>query len=940
VQRREWTSEVIFDLKTRALWAKKTNDGSNQWLPLITHLEDTAAVADFLWENWISGGIKETLSKHMNCSESEAKHLFVFLAAAHDVGKATPVFQSKKSFPADGTDSLADADIMERFYDMGIPIKQHKDFASPASTPHALASELIIDRYLGNKQKFRPVTVILGSHHGKTPSQGELLYGIEAYADNIHLEMRGEKIWNNLQNELASYALHLSGLSDIDEIAIPTKPDQILLTGMLIMADWIASNEQYFPYIGTQFVADGDHSEERLKKATGKLYFLRTSWLPENDWMKNSLIRERFDFSANNMQAAAERAAGEIKAPGIMVIEAQMGSGKTEAALAAAEIMAYKCHKTGLFFALPTQATTDAMFTRIENWISSMDDGLHSMELMHGKAQFNEDFGKLGHFDGSTNVFEEDGEVLPDSAVVFQWFEGRKKAMLADFVVGTVDQLLFAALKQKHFMLRHLGLANKVVVVDECHAYDAYMNVYLQRVLMWLGALNVPVILLSATLPSDKRNGLVNAYLGTAENTAGENKEVEYPRITYTDGKAIHSLHFDNEGIRKVIDIDWVDENIITMDLQQKLKEGGCAAIIMNTVKRAQQMADMLSKTFEPEEVKLFHSRFITSERLEKEKWLSDHLGHRFDRGCRPYRCIVVGTQVLEQSLDIDFDYLISDLCPVDLLLQRIGRLQRHSRIRPALLARPKCAVIKIPEEENGSMKNVSELIYGKYILMKTKAALKHSINIPADIEGLVNAVYDEDIELIPEGVAKEEYERARKEWHDGIITKEQKAKVFLINKPGSKNNIIGMLDRVLDSVNDQRAQAAVRDTDESIEVILIRRENGKYYRISDGQAIMNDVLDNEEGKRLAKETIRLPQAVCRDYCVDTIIRQIEEQDINYLPLWQRSPWIKGSLILILDENNNVKLEMNADRKQFCTIIYDKKTGLSYEVKCEEDINE
>ena len=121
------------------------------------------------------------------------------------------------------------------------------------------------------------MTVILGSHHGKTPSQGELLYGIEAYADNIHLEMRGEKIWNNLQNELASYALHLSGLSDIDEIAIPTKPDQILLTGMLIMADWIASNEQYFPYIGTQFVADGDHSEERLKKATGKLYFLRTS---------------------------------------------------------------------------------------------------------------------------------------------------------------------------------------------------------------------------------------------------------------------------------------------------------------------------------------------------------------------------------------------------------------------------------------------------------------------------------------------------------------------------------------------------------------------------------------------------------------------------------------------------------------------------------------
>ena len=161
-----------------------------------------------------------------------------------------------------------------------------------------------------------------------------------------------------------------------------------------------------------------------------------------------------------------------------------MGAGKTEAALVCAEILAAKTKRTGVFFALPTQATSDGIFPRLLDWIKNLDtDSVHAIELAHGKAQFNEDYQALRLFGGDANV----GEDEDDGVIVHQWFGGPKKTLLADFVAGTIDQLLLAALKQKHVMLRHLGLAGKVVVIDECHAYDAYMGQYLYRALNWLG---------------------------------------------------------------------------------------------------------------------------------------------------------------------------------------------------------------------------------------------------------------------------------------------------------------------------------------------------------------------------------------------------------------------------------------------------------------------
>ena len=218
----------------------------------------------------------------------------------------------------------------------------------------------------------------------------------------------------------------------------------------------------------------------------------------------------RFGFAPNAVQRAVLEAVDTAAEPGILILEAQMGVGKTEAALAAAEIMANRFGLGGVFFGLPTQATANGIFPRLLGWADTQSEETlpQAIKLAHGMAELNESYLRL---QGRGVQLEEDAQE-EHQVQVHQWFRGNKQALLANFVIGTVDQLLLAALAQKHVMLRHLGLAGKVVIIDECHAYDTYMNCYLDRALEWLGWYKVPVILLSATLPARRRTELVEAY--------------------------------------------------------------------------------------------------------------------------------------------------------------------------------------------------------------------------------------------------------------------------------------------------------------------------------------------------------------------------------------------------------------------------------------------
>jgi CRISPR-associated endonuclease/helicase Cas3 len=767
----------------------------------------------------------------------------IFCAAVHDVGKATAHFQKGRH-------------------------------------GHAIESQLILESIAReksvDKKKYLGAATVIGAHHGKPQPNNDINKGISNdghYFDKAH-EMDYKKAWS----EIVDRALDRAGMKDLNDLPELGQADQMLQCGALIMADWIASGNKDWDVLG-----------------------FPEMWIPE---YTPDIYCERFDFSyPNEMQQAVEKITTDIDKPGILIIEAPMGSGKTEAALAAAEIFSRKSGRKGIYFALPTQATSNAMFTRVEDWIRKLNgrNGMVAINLLHGKAAFNKDYNSL-------RVIDRGGDDQEDqSLMVHDWFEGRKTSMLADFGIGTIDQVLLAALKQKHVMLRHLGLANKVVIIDECHAYDAYMSEYLGRALNWLGAYEVPVVVLSATLPIERRNSIINAY---CNKTIGLNEyssaNRSYPLLSWNGVSSIEQSPLVLSEHQKDVTLRRIEEKDITIELGSLLANGGCAGVIMNTVKRAQMLAKSLEEKFGKEIVNLIHSRFIICDRNLKENNILQGLGKK---GNRPHKRIDVGTQVLEQSLDIDFDVLITEMAPADLLVQRIGRLHRHSRNdlnRPEPLKRACCLVIN---PDDGSKK-----IYGDYLLMRSQAIIDRYgsvIRIPVDIPDIVQDVYDEGVDL---GLYGPEYEAAKRKHKELLAFKQDRASKFMLPKPSiiarRPKSIQGFLDTDIKDV-DKAGQAAVRDGDESIEVIIVQMKNDEICFlewVNDGRAIGRHMPDEETAKKMMECMVRLPPLLCYPDTISRTIGELESATSENVPEWHRSPWLQGEVVLILDNSGEVKI--------------------------------
>ena len=292
-------------------------------------------------------------------------------------------------------------------------------------------------------------------------------------------------------------ALKLAGAQAVSDLPVLTLEAQVLLSGLLIVADWIASNTTFFPLIPLEEYGDENVYPERIETGWKRVAF-PDGWHSDVAWMDEEEFRDRFGFDPNEVQNSMLEAVNNAKDPGIFILEAQMGIGKTEAALGAAEILAHRQKEGGIFYGLPTQATSNGLFGRLYQWGAKVsEETVNAIRLAHSSSEFHEEYHQL-MMRGRAYVDDDgqDGSGLE----VNPWFQGNKRALLADFVIGTVDQFLMASLRRKHFMLRHVGLAGKVVIIDECHAYDTYMNQYLERSLQWMAAYHVPVILLLPAL--------------------------------------------------------------------------------------------------------------------------------------------------------------------------------------------------------------------------------------------------------------------------------------------------------------------------------------------------------------------------------------------------------------------------------------------------------
>ena len=429
----------------------------------------------------------------------------------------------------------------------------------------------------------------------------------------------------------------------------------------------------------------------------------------------------------------------------IVIVEAPMGEGKTEAALLIFDALAAR-GATGLYFALPTQATSNQIFGRVERFLRSTFPGeTHGLHLVHGDAGLSDAYGALKDLAFKTRSV---GGVAGDDQgpIADAWFARSKRALLAPIAVGTVDQALLGVLGVRHGFLRLHALAGKVVVIDEVHAYDTYTSELLDRLLSWLRALGATVVLLSATLPTARREALVRAFGATPALPES------YPRITVAREGPASSRSFATRRDHLPVSIVWQDRATLPARLAEALAGGGCAVWIVNTVRRAQRtyldLCKLRDRGLLPPgiTVDLLHARFPFDARAVRERRAEESFGPGEEN--RPRAAILIGTQVLEQSLDLDFDLMVTEIAPVDLVLQRAGRLHRHKRkrARPSAVKQP-ALWIMIPEGDErpeGPVFGSSAYVYSEAILLRSWIALREctEVTLPTDIEPLIEAVY------------------------------------------------------------------------------------------------------------------------------------------------------------------------------------------------------
>lgn len=881
------------------LLAGKTGEGSGAyWLPLWVHARDTAEMMDYL----VNQRLSEAARVAIGLDDDTLRRVAKFLGAVHDIGKATRLFQTKV------TSQLPD--VKSRLESAGVSGMDLKELRNPDKSHHALAGEAIALE-LGCP---RGLASIIGAHHGRPQAYGAVDEQV-GFSGNYWAPGQ-EDLWREVWQDFWQWALEGAGYASAEELPQLDVPAELLLTGLLTMADWIASNTYYFPLLDVEELGEEALWPKRANDAWNNLH-LPSYWESLCQTMDADLFWERFGFLPNALQTTVMEVANAAEAPGLLIIEAQMGVGKTEAALAAAEVFAARFQCGGLFFGLPTQATANGLFTRLEKWGEIQSKyNRHSINLVHGAAELNEAYQAL--LKGTPRTEEDDPEA---GLEVHPWFQGRKVKLLGEFIIGTVDQLLMAALKQKHVMLRQLGLAGKVVVVDECHAYDAYMSRYLDRALEWLGRWHVPVILLSATLPAGKRAELAQAYLGGTAPAGDWQTCRAYPLLTWaSQGEVRQTVVTETAALRTVrVEHGLVDD--LPQRLQMALREGGCAGVVVNTVRRAQELNEILRTTFPEEEgwkVVLFHSQFIQADRAELETELVKKVGKDSTPKTRN-RLIVVGTQVMEQSLDIDFDFLVTELCPMDLLLQRVGRLHRHPRERAGPLREAVCLVLDTGDEtfDPGSV-----AVYGEWLLWRTRRLLPDAITLPADLPRLVHDTYGwEQNDPLAAERNDPAYEAYRKFQRD----QRSKASSFVILGPDDP------IDETLDDFlansavrSDPAARVAVRDGDPSIDVlVMVRHKDDTLHFIKDGRAVPTDVPPSrEECYAILHQSLRLPASFSKHWVIDAVIRELEERNAA-LKAWQEAPLLKGELVLELDESLTTELAGSI-------LHYSRATGLQY----------
>jgi CRISPR-associated endonuclease/helicase Cas3 len=709
----------------------KTGKATHDFHPALFHMLDVGHIAQLLLRPPVSSRWRRVLAAALNTEPDTLGVWLPYVIAMHDIGKISAAFQSQIESQ------------YERLKAEGFPfqgwhggLKVHHSQVGQAYVHSWEASGLMLP------DSFRQMWVdMVGGHHG------HFRRGSEVKRVHTRLQRYEPPLWQQLR-DVAAQTLRehflvaaLYRLPEPGNISTAT----MALTGFTILCDWLGSDERFFrPAPDFDLGSYIPESRKRAQSAIQAAGFLERS---SSDAATSFAALFPDKYPPRPLQEAVDAIPDEVLAkPCLLIIEAPTGEGKTEAALTLAHRLAQASGTDELYYALPTTATSNQMFVRLQEHLRDRLDLTTDVKLIHGQAFLLEDDLRIEPLDNAERV---------DQDAMVEWFTSNKRAILAPFGVGTVDQAELAALNVKHNALRLVGLAGKVVVFDEVHAYDTYMTTIIETLLQWLSALGTSVVILSATLPQSQRTALASAY-GVGAQTVSERAQA-YPSLgLFSRGHppyyatplayqpkrdlTLRALHLAEDAPRAKA--QW---------LLDAVADKGCACWITNTVAQAQQIFAELTEDQRSEgiDLTLLHARFPLEDRQEREQEIAQKYGppdpQCEDNDHRPKRGIVVGTQVLEQSLDLDFDVMVSDLAPVDLLLQRAGRLQRHERARPAAYDRRPTLWINTEVSADGQLElGVNRWIYDAFLLQQTWQVLqdREEIHFPDDYRKLVEAVY------------------------------------------------------------------------------------------------------------------------------------------------------------------------------------------------------
>ncbi|MFI5501012.1 CRISPR-associated helicase Cas3' [Nocardia asteroides] len=917
------------------LWGKSAGRAGGTMNLLLSHMLDTAAVAELIWDEYLAESIRARIAVVAGGAEA-GRRLFVWLCGIHDLGKATPAFQY---MDVQGAAAVRAAGL--GWDDAVVRARRWRHESAGATVLIELLDEA------GWSAVHRDwVWPLVAGHHGRFPSRGDL--GPKPRSAARQLVGLGD--WRNARRALLEAFTKSVGYEDlrsIEVLTVPSRALQLQWSGFVVMADWIASDEDHFHGLDQLSEADLSTARIRARTAWHKLG-LRRGWGSIAE-PSAADFEERFSEQPRDSQKLAIECARRMARAGLMIVEAPMGEGKTKAALMCAEVLAARFGFDGVFVGMPTQATTDPMFTAVRGWVGKVSqDAAGGVALLHGKRRYNKEWQSLLRADadsdaGFASVGEDDYGLedpyqdaefdpctcdRPARTVPAEWFFGAKRGLLAPFVVGTIDQLLLAATRTKHVMLRMAGLAGKVVILDEVHAADVYMSAFLVEGLRWLGQAGIPVILLSATLPPRQREQLLGAYLAGARSTdelecAALQPLTGYPRVTTAwvgeSGEPmieqVTARPWRAESLKVAVQVVPEGESIGEL-LVDRLGEGGCVLVIRNTVARAQETYRELRAKFGAA-VHLLHAQMCVRHRAEVTEKSLRLLSPTKDGTQRPLT-ILVATQIAEQSFDVDADLLVTDLAPMDLLLQRIGRMHRHDGVvRPAGLLAPTVVVTGFTSKGADVPEFVvaSEKIYGRFPLLRSAAAVLQSAggtwDVPVEVPALVETAYDPQTPGLD--VWTDDVADAWQAWTEDKRCRADNAARFVLTRLGEHEypTLAGLHRGTGSYIADDDVR--VRDGEEGIEVVIVRSDDRGYLSENGHRLGANGEVAEEVLEDLLGGTLRLP-AKLRSAVLAT----------RALDGWRGHPWLRYCRPLVLDSEGRASVGEYRVR-------YDAAQGLVFE---------